>query len=86
MDEDTEFLQLDGLRSGIKAAAIVAAKMLRDAGWQLHRIHWQSKSARTVAFTAMSPKGLDVHILCPESEVPAQLRALSNLKELSAGM
>jgi hypothetical protein len=45
MDEDTEFLQLEGLRSGIKAEAIVAAKMLRDAGWQLHRIHWQSKSA-----------------------------------------
>ena len=66
------------LRSDIRAAVIPILEAVRAAGWDVGPIAWESKSARTVKFTAESPSGRMAFVVCGESALPDRLQALIN--------
>jgi hypothetical protein len=65
------------LCSDIREAATPILDRIRALGWRLSVIEWNSKSALTVKFTARSPSGREVFVVCEERYLPERLQALS---------
>jgi hypothetical protein len=66
----------EDLRSDVKADAVRILEILRGRGWSVEIIRWNSRSSRTVEFSATSPSGTGRHTVCGESELVDRLEIL----------
>jgi hypothetical protein len=68
------------LQSDVKDKVAQLLPMLKEAGWTVDPIRWESTSAtskdRRVSFDAKSDTGKRVHSSCPESRLTERLTVL----------
>ena len=73
------------IRSDVREAAMPILKAVRDAGWDIAPIHWETRRARTLAIFGKSPSGFVLHAVWGESELAERLQALLTYEKRTRG-
>jgi hypothetical protein len=68
------------LRSDVKDTVIPIFTALREAGWYVGIIHWESQEKRIVGFSAQARFGSRIRVTCGEDDLAARLQSLLDSK------
>jgi hypothetical protein len=68
------------LRHDIRHHVVEKLARLQEAGWTIQGLHWQSEHGRIVNFTARSPTGGTLHLMCAEDDLLDHLIRIASRK------